>query len=212
LHAPSECGNFWYQWIPAQQHIVKKGDLDQNQVENIRNVIYGLINKYNKPIIFKNLTNSLRMQLISQIAPSAKIIWIKRNPFDTALSVLRARERINIDKHTMWSVRPFNYKALEKLEENEMTVKQIYFIEKQIHRDKKFFPESNFITLNYEDLCSNTSKELKRVKDFIDPEMKIKSSVPSIGKDKKEKIVPMSADIVKLQNIIEQLDWETYEQ
>jgi hypothetical protein len=187
LHAPSECGRFWYQWIPDRKHYVGREELSPQKIEEIKNIIYALINKFGKPFLLKNLMNSLRLEMIKQIAPQAKIIFIKRNPLDTALSILRARKETQTPKNELWSVNPKNYKELVKLDEHEMVVKQIYYIEKQIYHDQKLFPKGNFLTVHYEHLCDNTVEEVNKIKNFIDPQLLEKDHIISINRKPKKR-------------------------
>jgi hypothetical protein len=125
--------------------------------------------------------------MIKQIAPQAKIIFIKRNPLDTALSILRARKETQTPKNELWSVNPKNYKELVKLDEHEMVVKQIYYIEKQIYHDQKLFPKGNFLTVHYEHLCDNTVEEVNKIKNFIDPQLLEKDHIISINRKPKKR-------------------------
>jgi len=212
LHAPSESGRFWYRWIHRGQHFVDKNELEQKSIDAMRSVIEAIEKKYNKTFIFKNLANGLRLRLIHQVFPNAKFIDIKRNPLDTAFSLLNARKQLNIPPDMWWGIIPPNHPELENLEELEKVVKQIYYIERQIKRDKELFPEDNFLTVHYEDFCRNTFVEMQRIKNFVDPHLTIHEALlPDIqSPDKKTKHRDYTIQ-KKLENIIAELNWESYE-
>jgi hypothetical protein len=211
MHAPSECGRFWYQWIPNQQHFVDFDELNSKSVKEIRFLLNAIMNKLGKPIVIKNLANSLRLRLISQIFPYSKIIFIRRDPLETSLSVYRARKNKRIDPQSTWSITPPNLEKLGQMTEYELIVRQIFLIERQIWMDKKFFPSQNFYYLNYNQFINDPKTEINSLRNFIHPNISYRNNFIS-SEFKKKSYYNMNQQIIDAFKLeIDKLNWETYE-
>ncbi|MGK0254909.1 MAG: hypothetical protein ACI9OE_002424 [Mariniflexile sp.] len=151
-HAPSECGEFWYRWLPRDSHFVDSDDCGEEVIQEIRNQVTAIINFTNKPLLFKNLNAGQRLRLLVRAFPNAKFIYIRRDPLFTASSILKARRKVGVNANDWWGIQPRNYQSLVKLEEIDMCVAQIYYIEKQINEDIKLFDKNNLIIVNYNEL------------------------------------------------------------
>jgi len=107
LHAPSEAGQIWLRWLPKHDNYFNIKDVSNENIEFIRNNISYVLNKFNKPLVIKNNYNGLRIPLLKEINSNSKIIFIKRDPFFTAQSIIKAREDIYSDRNKWWSVKHF---------------------------------------------------------------------------------------------------------
>lgn len=166
LHAPSECGQFWYRWLPTDHHCIDFDEITDEMVEEIRQEITAVINYWDRPLVFKNLNAGQRLRLLHRCFPKAKFIYIKREPFYTAQSILSARRENRIAAHEMWSIKPKNYKELETMPELDMIAGQIYSLEKQIEKDMHWFGSNQFLSLWYEDMVNDFPETLKQIEVF----------------------------------------------
>jgi len=141
LHAPSESGRLWYRWFPKNS--IESARIitatEAGIAHSLNNTITQTMLGYKQPLIFKNLMNVLRLQAISKIWPDARIISIKRDVIDTALSIREARLKANNDLEQWWSVAPPEYHDLRSRPWPEQVVGQILAIEKHIERDISLF-------------------------------------------------------------------------
>ena len=207
-HAPSECGSFWYRWLPTDRHFIDYDDITDKMVQKIREEITATINYFDKTLIFKNLNAGQRLRLLSRCFPEAKFIFMKREPIFTAQSILKAKRKVAIADNEFWSVMPRNYKILEKLNSYEQIIKQIYYIEKQILEDKKLFHSNNFLTINYKDLGKEFENTLNVCQNFIDT--KEKKEFKNAEVKLTEKLILNEIEISKFKIEINNLDWEVY--
>jgi hypothetical protein len=208
LHAPSEAGPFWYRWVPYDKIYLESNDIPDRKIDEIRNNIYSIVNRYNKIFIFKNNYTSQRLKLIKKITPEAKFIFIKRNPLYTAQSIILAREGVNADKNKWWSIKTRNYEELKDLTYIEQVVKQIYYIEKQIMTDIKLFNQQNLLIINYDEIV-NQDLLLKKLWNFIGEAGRRKSYVkPKIYFNEKQKIENEIFENLKKE--VSKYDWENY--
>jgi len=208
LHAPSECGSFWYRWLPTDRHFIDYDDITDEMVDEIRKEITAIINYYDKPIVFKNLNMGQRLRLLKKCFPESKFIFIKREPLFTAQSILKAKRKIGIKDNEFWSVMPKNIKVLEQLNSYEQIVKQIFYIEKQIEKDKSLFKSKSFLDLDYRQFGNSFDNTLNICQAFIGKENKNIFQKADIKLT--EKISLDNKDILEFQREISKLDWDKY--
>lgn len=151
-HAPSECGNFWYRWLPKDKHFINYHEITDTMVEEIRKEVETATNYFGKPLLFKNLNAGQRLRLLAKTFPNAKFIFIRRDPRFVVRSILNAREKARIKAGQWWSVMPPNYKELSVLTPLEMSAAQVFHLEKQIIADLALFPTENIREIHYRDL------------------------------------------------------------
>lgn len=163
LHAPSECGQFWYRWLPRDRHFIDFDEISDATIRDIRMEITAIINYFDKPIIFGNNNAGLRIRLLSQCFPGAKYIFIDRDPVSVACSLLNARKKFYGDYCKWWSILPANFKDLMHLPPWEQVVCQHYHINKQMLTDLRKFAKNNFFETKYDDICRDIDKMI----DFI---------------------------------------------
>jgi len=211
LRSPSECGEFWYRWLPRDHHYIGKEEVSETSLEEIRNNIFSIINKYNKPLLFKNLNAGQRMGFINEIAPRSKIIFITRDPQFTAQSILLCRENLGINPNEFWSIRPYNYKELIKYNEIRMVVKQIFYLEKQIIKDKALFQNDNFLQITFEELNHNLDKTMSKIHSFLghDLQKRKASALPHLNFIEQQNISDKKFNSIKTE--IQNFDWTNYE-
>lgn len=160
-HAPSECGEFWYQWLPKQDHFVDHGTVSDKSREELKFSINFPSKWFAKHILFKNLNAGQRLRLINEAFPDAKIIYIQRDLKDTVSSILKARHSIGVSKDKIWSIRPKDYRSLEGLPEEEMCLRQVLLLQEQIELDLALFCQKNVFYVNYSELSEELIEELR---------------------------------------------------
>jgi len=207
LRAPSECGKFWYRWLPKDHHFIDYDEITEKMVKEIKENITAVSNYFEKPIVFKNLNAGQRIRLLSQCFPDAKYIYIKRDPLLTAQSIYKSRIKLSVPDNTIWSILPKNYKELEKLELPELIVKQIYYLEKQISDDLKMIEDKNIYVVNYNEL--NKEHVFDEIKEFINVGYRRDAKKLDIKINNELKL---NADIKEaFEKVIDHLDWRNYQ-
>ncbi|MBN2292952.1 MAG: sulfotransferase [Pirellulales bacterium] len=166
--APSECGNFWFQWfLPGPDVYTPSGMLEESTLLSIRRIVSAIQFAGKAPIIFKTTYNSMRIGGILDVFPKACFLVCKRNPVDTAQSILRAREQLQGDVNSWLGVRPREHKTITSEKPAIQVVDQIYFIEKQIEEDCKRFGSSAFLPVYYEKFCQNPRGTVEGIERFL---------------------------------------------
>ncbi|WP_263079616.1 sulfotransferase [Endozoicomonas sp. Mp262] len=160
MHAPSECGDFWYRWLPLDQHFIAEDDICEKVVSEIRDEILAISNYHMRPIVFKNLNAGQRLRLLKRAFPNAKFIFIKRDSIFTVNSIINARVKNNIATGEWWSIKPKNYRDLLQLDEVDMCMAQVFYLERQIKDDLQILYSNNFKELNFAHLSNDIVNEL----------------------------------------------------
>lgn len=154
-HGPSECGEFWYRWLPRSDHYADSSSISDKAKRKIRREILCVSAKYNQPFVFKNLNAGQRLKLIADIFPDAKIIFVQRDPLFVVRSILKARAKLGISAGQWWSVRPANFRSLLNLSEDKMCAAQVHYIESQIASDLELFGDDNVCRVHYSEFSEN---------------------------------------------------------
>jgi hypothetical protein len=210
LHSPSEFWNFWYRWLPTDKKYIYKGELAPHILREIKNNIFSTTNKYKKSIIFKNLYMSLRLGMISEIAPNAKFIFIKREPLYVAQSYILRKLKYNIDLSKWWRIKGIDNNRLNELSLEERAVRQIFFIEKEINKDLQLFPKYNRIIIRYKEVCNKNINIIDKISKFISAKFKKNVSTNNIEINfRREKIIEDQM-FKKLENEVKKHDWKSY--
>ena len=157
-HSPSECGEFWYRWLPKDRHFLEKAD--PAVASAIRREVNEVSSYFGKPLVFKNLNAGQRLRLIVEAFPDARIVFIRRNPRFVLRSILSARRKLGVTAGRWWSVRPPNFENYLDLPEAEMCAAQIFHIEKQVLEDLALFPKQNVFVVNYDEMAADSVKNL----------------------------------------------------
>lgn len=207
LHAPSECGEFWYRWLPKDHHFIDYDEITDDMVEDIKKNIFATLNYYDKPFVFKNMNAGLRLRLIHKIYPQSKFIWTKRSILDTVKSLLKVRDSVNGNLQDWWSLMPSEYRYLKALEPIEQVAKQVYYIEKQINTDLQLFDSKNIKIIQYEDFLNNPTNVISSLnlsKDTREDAQDVSLIKPSSKND------PFKRYEKEIKYYISKLNWDDY--
>ncbi len=160
-------------------------------------------------MLFKNLNLGMRIALLEKMNTHNKYIFIKRNPFYTAQSLLIARRKNNNDIETWWSVKPPGYKYIQSFNPIKQVVRQVYNIEKQITKDLgEYVNPQDVLTVNYEDLIQGNLK-LEHLRTFIgSAESKQENSNVQLINGNVSRLEKPVLDQIKHE--VEKLDWKGY--
>lgn len=169
LFAPAECGEWWYRFFRRTPKYVPLDAVKTDRMRRFRQSIAGLTNAFDKPVLFKNLYASLRIQAIAHYVPESLFIIISRDEVDNAHSLLETRHRVHQDYQRWWSMEPPEIDALRGLPAHEQVVEQIRCIEDVIKRDLNAsnVARSRQFFVSYEDFCAHPRSVIDQLREFI---------------------------------------------
>lgn len=208
LRAPSECGNYWYRWFPEDRHFVEEDELDAKQMLQIRREVTSIINYFDKPIVFKNLNAGQRMRVLKKCFPNANFIFVKRTPYFTVQSILKAKRREQLNDNEFWSIKPKNYKELSLLPGYEQVVKQVFYLERQIIIDKSLFSSKSFLEVDYMKLKDDFTSIIESCKKLIGAPDKESYLSPDIKVVERKTL--SDTEISEIEKHIKKFNWKTY--
>jgi len=168
LGSPNECGEFWYQWFPRGLHVyVSPTKTPTRVLKELRNEIGGISAVTKRPVIFKNLYNSMRIAPIVEAIPEAVFIVCHRDETDNALSILKGRTKNLHTKDKWWSLPPKEIDYLANLSWDEQIAGQVYYTYQQIEADKNRFGTDRFLEIRYEEFCSDVYSIITIIEEFL---------------------------------------------
>lgn len=167
--APSECGQWWYRFFQRDPVYVTLADVDKRKMRNFRRSLLALTEATDRPVVFKNLYASLRLEAITKHIPEALFIVIKRNELDNAHSILEGRMKALNCYDQWWSVPPPNVEQLKLLEPAQQAVEQIRAVHNVIsHAVVDGLIDSNrVLTLEYEKFCDDVHASVDELEFFL---------------------------------------------
>ncbi len=165
---PNECGEFWYRWFPRGEHVYVAPDVTpKTYLRELRSEIIGMSRVTRAPVLFKNTYNSMRIAPIVEALPEALFLVCRRDIVDTAQSILKGRENLYGTKERWMGVPP---KEIDKILSHpywQQVVEQVYYVYRQIEKDKHRFGEERFLDIRYDELCDNPNKILDNIGEFL---------------------------------------------
>lgn len=164
---PSECPQWWYRFFPRHQGYISTVDTEVTKMKWFRRSLLSMTCHYDRPVLFKNLLASLRLEPITKWIPESRFIVLERDLLDNAHSILETRMKVFGSYETWWSMEPQGAKDFSHPE--EQVVAQIQNTYETIERDlaRLNVAEKDILNLRYEDLCSDPESLLEKVSEFL---------------------------------------------
>jgi hypothetical protein len=119
-----------------------------------------------RPLVFKNLVNSVRLAPLAAALPEALFLVVRRDEADTAASILAGRRTVHADESEWWSVEPPQLERLRALPPEEQVLEQVRAIESLVDEAKEEIGRDRFLDLRYEEICADTHRALESVAEF----------------------------------------------
>ncbi len=168
-HAPAECGEWWYRFFRRRPPYMRLDEVDPEKMRAFRRSVASLTNAFDRPIIFKNLYASLRIQAIAHYLPESLFIVTHRDELENGHSLLEARYK-RFDTYQPWlSVEPPEVERLKSLPPHEQVIEQIRHTHQTIDADMQAAKVSlsRRFDIVYEDFCRNPAAVVESLHRFI---------------------------------------------
>jgi hypothetical protein len=172
-HGPHEFSWFWHYWGDFRAHDDLRGkELEAVDWSAIAARLRGLAGFSQAPFVLKsiNFTN-YQVDVLAQHLPDARFIWISREPFFAAQSILHVREKRYADRNRWWSVRPRDVDAWKGRSAPEQVAHQISDIEHALSVAQAALPQDRFCHVRYEDLVSRPADVVRTIAEFLGVEL-----------------------------------------
>lgn len=163
---PNECGPFWYRFFPRRPHYVAAADFPPAKRRELRAAVGAFVAACGRPVVYKNLYSTVRMEAIAAALPEALFVAIHRDLDANVRSILAARIEIVGTDDAWWSVEPPGVERLLELPPHEQAMRQVRALEELIARTEEEIGSERVLHLAYEDLCADPRGQLERVAEF----------------------------------------------
>ncbi len=134
-HAPSEAPWFWYRFFPRRDPVITPDKVSRSAKEEMHRVLTAIMNRYDRPLVIKNLFHGERIPVLRELFPKARFLIVKRDKVDTALSILAERKKLGIPEAHWWSARPRDHSRIRDLPLEKRVAAQVRSLDAQIEKD-----------------------------------------------------------------------------
>jgi len=182
LAAPSECGPYWYRFFRKFPQHVSLAEADPDRLQRLRESVRAFAKAADRPLVFKNLVNSVRLAPLAAALPEALFVVVRRDEADTAASILAGRRTVHADESEWWSVEPPQIERLRTLPPREQVLEQVRAIESLVDETKEEIGRDRFLDVRYEDACADTHRALGSIAEFAERHgvgLRIRREVPT---------------------------------
>jgi len=163
---PSECGPFWYRFFPRRPHYVSAEAFPAASRRELRAAVGAFVEACGRPVVYKNLYCTARMDAIAATLPEALFIVVHRDLAANARSLLHARMRVTGAYGSWWSVEPPGIERLLPLPAEEQVIEQVRALDALVARVEASIGSERVLHLAYEDLCADPHAQLERIAVF----------------------------------------------
>jgi hypothetical protein len=153
VHDPHEFGYFW-------RDLLGHDDLSEVEAaravidwERVRHVITNMCDELERPVVFKSFLLTWHMLEFQAVLPRTCFVWVKRDPLDTAMSILRFREGFAGSRDLWVSMKPRTYGELSRQPRADQVAGQVYDIEQTIQANIGAAAPGTVLEVEYEQLC-----------------------------------------------------------
>ena len=154
--APNEFWYFWRRFFPYGeiQHLTDQ-ELANIDVETFSSELAALEAAFNKPLGMKALIANWNLPFLAGVFEKAIFLYIKRQPFFTIQSLLKARQQFFGTEDKWYSFKPPEYDQLKQLNPYEQVGGQVYFTNQAIQQGLQRIDFARWIEIDYEQFCHN---------------------------------------------------------
>lgn len=173
VYEPHEFGYFWFERLgyeePIEKSASERAAIDwPGLVHTLRNMIVA----FGRPAVFKAFFLGWHTTDILQVMPEACFAWMRRAPFETAMSLLRLRRGLLGNENEWASLRPIGWERFRERPVAEQIAAQVYLVERSIAREVEGARvaaeaegrESPIAILEYPDFCADPAAALVRIR------------------------------------------------
>lgn len=163
--APAEGETIWAYWFGNRYGPVAPEAVSPQQAQGMYRAVAATEQVFGLPFFNKTTVLSLRIRAIRKVFPNALFIQVMRDPLDMAQSIYRARTT----RYPTWlGARPKECETVAGKSVLQQVCEQVYYVEKNIARERAVVGEQAFLTVHYKDVCQHPQREVERIAAFMD--------------------------------------------
>lgn len=133
VHEPHEFGYFWRALLDHDELAESAALAASPDWDRVRRVITNMCAEFDRPIVFKAFQLVWHMKPFQAVLPRTCFVWVRRDPLETAMSILRLREGFAGSRDIWVSMKPLACDDPSALPRADQVAAQVYEIERTIH-------------------------------------------------------------------------------
>lgn len=153
---PHEFGYFWSEAL-RYPDMVERGAEHEERIDwaALATTLREMADAFEKPLVSKPFLLTWHLARIAREVPEAVFVHIRRDPVDTALSLLRLRETLLGSRMRWASLRPKEHAWLAERDVYEQVAGQAAFLARSIEEQLSAIDPSRVVHVDYEQLCAD---------------------------------------------------------
>ncbi len=168
ISSPHEFGYFWNELLGFSN--MRAPDPDEKTAidwANVRTVIQNMRHAFGRPLLFKSFVLQWHIREFCKVMPDAAFIRIRRDPIDTALSLLKMRREFLGNDKEWASMQPREYASLKDLSVYEQVAGQVYFLEKNLDRELSYVDDARVINVSLDSVVSSPESVVDKIDGWV---------------------------------------------
>jgi len=158
LFSPNEAGVIMQKWFEDSTLDIEK--------KYVRRTIAEISSITDRPVLIKNLNNTIRLNKIISIFPESRFLYLHREIPYTAQSILSVRKKMYGSYEKWWSIQPPGYEKALEFHPFKQVIWQITTIEDICNKFMERYSQRVY-KLAYWDFCKSPRKYLHEIRTFF---------------------------------------------
>lgn len=165
---PHEFGYFWSSLLRYRE-MVQKEQEEEGAIdwERLKLVLLNMSHAFGRPIVFKSFLLGWHVVQMQERLPKTCWLYIKRDPLDTALSILELRRDFLGSQEKWASLKPKEYQWLKDRPYWQQVAGQVYYLEQHYRTQLAQINKNQVLQVTYQELCNNPSGVLEQVVELV---------------------------------------------
>lgn len=160
MSAPNDGFHVWNRWFGQDRYEPK---IEADSIASVRRFMAAWTNTFEKPLVNKNNRNSLCIEQLAEVLPTAHFVVADRDASDIARSLVRSREFVQGAKDRPWGLISRTHEAGDELSYIDDVCDQIIEIRRRIAAELSGMGADRFTGVSYEELCSAPVKTIQKI-------------------------------------------------
>jgi len=168
IHEPHEFGYFWSGAL-GYEEMLQKDEAFEEQIDwaRLRLILINMAHACGAPVVFKSALLAWHIARMQAVMPKACFLWMRRDPTQTALSLLSYRRGFLGSAEKWVSLKPAQYSWLKNEPYWRQVAGQVYHLEQSIQQQVDRVGGRNVLTVDYEDFAACPEAVLRGVQELL---------------------------------------------
>lgn len=168
IHEPHEFGYFWSS-VLGYDEMRQRDAAFEDQIDwaRLRSILINMAEAFGRPLVLKPFLLAWHIARLQAVMPKACFVWIRRDPLQTALSIVELRKKYAGSLETWVGLKPAEYAWLKDEPYWTQVAGQVCYIEKSIRSQIEAVGGRNVLTIDYEDFAENPKTVLRQIQELL---------------------------------------------